>query len=75
MKGDNVLHKKAKLRENLEYAVDQGVRIFMGGQLSSPEEIAYGQCVREEGEYLPEFIVIDEGGKVTEIWYSDATIE
>lgn len=58
-----------KLARELKAASDQGVLIYQGGKLASPEDIAYSLCVREKMAYMPEFIVMDEEGRLKEIWY------
>lgn len=60
-----------KLKVDLEYAVDQGARLYKSGQPATPADIAYKQLIREDSEYLPDFVVMDEGGTITEIWYGE----
>ena len=63
--------RSQKLYQKLEEASREGVLIYRGEKLSSPEEIAATHWVREEMAYVPEFIVLDENGKLKEVWYGN----
>ena len=62
--------KAIRLRNMLEIAVEQGVRLFQKEKPATPLEIARVQGVNEECIYMPEFIVKDNTGEIKEIWYS-----
>lgn len=63
--------KSERLREALEDARKKGVLIYQGNRLATPEEIARVQCVNEEINYSPEFIVKNEIGDLKEIWFGE----
>ena len=58
-----------KMLKKLEKASREGVLLYQGESLATPNEIVNTLWVREEMAYVPDFIVLDEAGKVTEIWY------
>jgi len=58
-------------KTDLVEASKRGVLIYYGDRLTSLEELSYLQWACEEHICTPEFIVKDENGEVTEIWYSD----
>lgn len=62
---------KKKLLKKLEKASEDGVLIYKEDKLVSPEEIVNVPWVREEMSYVPDFIVVDEEGKLKEIWYGN----
>ncbi len=67
-----MLHNKSqKLKRALEDAKRQGVLIYKGNKLATPEEIAYVQWINEEINYSPEFIVKNEIGDLKEIWFGE----
>ena len=45
--------------------------IYQGDKVASLEEISHTHWVREELAYVPDFIVLDEKGEVTEIWFEN----
>lgn len=63
--------KSEKLKAALEDAKNQGVLIYQGNRLATPEEIACVQWVNEEANYSPEFIVKNELGDLKEIWFGE----
>lgn len=62
---------KKILLKKLEKASKEGVLIYKEDKLSSPQEIVNTLWVHEEMSYVPDFIVVDEDGKVKEIWYGN----
>ena len=62
-------NKKTLYPMDLVQASKNGVRIYCGEKLSTPEELSYLEWARKEMACQPEFIVKDETGAVTEIWY------
>lgn len=63
--------KVQRLKTMLEVAAEQGVRIFQGDEPATPEDIVHMQCVYEDYNYVPEFIVKDASGEIKEIWYAE----
>jgi hypothetical protein len=61
--------KSRKLQNRLEEVSREGALMYLDGKLSSPEEIAKSRSVCEEITYMPDFVVIDEGGNLKEVWY------
>ena len=61
-------HKKGILN-NLEKVSEEGVLLYKKEKLVSPKEIAACSGVREDMFYELEFIVVDETGKLKEIWF------
>lgn len=63
--------KVQRLKTMLDVASEQGVLIFQGGEPATPDDIVNMQCVYEDYNYVPEFIVKDAAGEIKEIWYSE----
>jgi hypothetical protein len=63
------MNNNQKLLKDLEKVSKEGVLIYQGDRLSSPEEVACTTMVREDNPYVPDFIVLDETGQLKEIWY------
>ncbi|MCR5798682.1 MAG: hypothetical protein K6G69_01245 [Lachnospiraceae bacterium] len=63
--------KVQRLKTMLDVAAEQGVLIFQGGEPATPDDIVRMQCVYEDYNYVPEFIVKDAAGEIKEIWYSE----
>jgi len=63
--------KVQRLKTMLDVAAEQGVLIFQGGEPATPDDIVHMQCVYEDYNYVPEFIVKDAAGEIKEIWYSE----
>ena len=61
-------HKNGILK-SLEKVSGEGVLLYKKEKLASPKEIADSSAVREDMFYDLEFIVVDETGKVKEIWF------
>ena len=61
-------HRKGILR-NLEKVTEEGVLLYKKEKLVSPREIATCSGVREDMFYELEFVVVDETGKLKEIWF------
>lgn len=61
-------HKKGIL-ENLEKVSEEGVLLYKKEKLASPREIVACTGVREDMFYELEFVVVDETGKLKEIWF------
>ncbi len=61
--------KSLELVRNLEAISNQGVLLYREERLATPGEIAKEMCVCEDMDYMPEFIVIDEEGRLKEVWY------
>ncbi len=61
-----------KRLKDLETASKEGVLIYQGDKVASLEEISHTRWVREELAYVPDFIVLDEKGKVREIWFENS---
>ena len=60
-----------KFVKDLEAAANSGVLIYQGEKEVSAQDIAHMVWVREEMAYIPDFIVLDEDGRLKEIWYED----
>lgn len=63
--------KALRLKNMLDVAMQQGVQIFQGGEPATPDDIARMQCVYEDYNYIPEFVVKDSSGEIKEIWYAE----
>lgn len=63
--------KAQRLKNMLDVASNQGVLIFQGGEPATPDDIARVQCVYEDYNYIPEFVVKDTSGEIKEIWYAE----
>lgn len=61
-------HKKGIL-ENLEKVMEEGVLLYKKEKLVSPKEIVNCSGVCEDMFYELEFVVVDETGKIKEIWF------
>lgn len=61
--------RRLKLLEDLEKASEEGVLIYQEEKLATPTDIVKYSWVREDMPYMPDFIVVDEAGKLKEIWY------
>ncbi len=60
-----------KKYDTLETVMEQGVLVYHEDKLITKEEAGWLQWAGETGEYLPQFVVRDEEGNLTEIWYGD----
>lgn len=67
--------KIRKLKNMLDVAAKQGVKIYQGERLATPDDIVRIQCVCEDYNYVPDFIVKDSTGEIKEIWYSGKIAE
>ena len=66
------MEKESRKRlKALETASREGALIYQGDKVASLEEISHTHWVREELAYVPDFIVLDEKGEVTEIWFEN----
>ena len=61
-----------RIFENLEKASEEGVLLYKKEKLMSPIEIAACSRVREDMLYELEFVVVDQNGKLKEIWFGDS---
>lgn len=57
--------------KKLQKASEEGILLYKEEKLASPNDIMNFSGVREDMFYDLEFIVIDEDGKVKEIWFGD----
>ena len=57
--------------KNLEKVSREGVLLYKKEKLASPREIVESSRVCEDMFYELEFIVVDEAGKLKEIWFGD----
>ncbi|MFI3213821.1 MAG: hypothetical protein R3Y24_10800 [Eubacteriales bacterium] len=55
-------------------ASEQGVLLYKGEQLTTPVELMGMQQVHEDVEYWPDFIVKNEKGETSEIWFPEKPI-
>ena len=62
--------KTQKLKDMLEVAAEQGILIYQGKKLATPDDIVRTQQIFEETTYFPDFIVKNSSGEIKEIWYS-----
>lgn len=60
--------EKNEMISRLSYYKKQGVKMYLDGELSSPEKIAEVCCVKEKGIYMPDY-VISEKGQLSEVRY------
>lgn len=51
---------KSEIRMNLEKVNKKGVTLYLDGALASPTKIAC-QCVRENLQYMADYVLDDEG--------------
>jgi len=63
---------KSGILKNLEKVSEEGVLLYKKEKLVSPREIADSSRVCEDMFYELEFIVVDETGKLKEIWFGDS---
>lgn len=49
-----------RLLETLELVRQQGVYLYLEGKPSTPEEIA-GECIREDADYMADYVLNEEG--------------
>lgn len=63
--------RKDGILKNLEKVSKEGVLLYRKDKLVSPREIAEHSKVCEDMLYELEFIVVDETGKLKEIWFGD----
>lgn len=64
---EQILQENKILQENLEIMHQNGIALFLEGELSTPVEIA-GRCVQEDSCYMADY-VIDDSGYLTEVRY------
>lgn len=60
-----------RLKEMLDVAQEQGIIIYQGERVASPEDILQVQMLNEDANYMPDFVVKDEQGDIKEIWYGE----
>ena len=65
--------KKRLLQTMMDEAVRLDIPIFKRNRNVSPKEILDAQIVNEDCDYRPEFLVMDDDGNISEIWYEDST--
>ena len=57
---------------NLQKMKQEGIELYLNGELSTPEEIAQQHCLREESSYMPDY-VRNDAGKLLELRYDKVT--
>ncbi|MGN0307002.1 MAG: hypothetical protein ACI4DN_02175 [Lachnospiraceae bacterium] len=60
-----------KYVKDLKAAAEEGVLIYQGDKEVSVADIAHTAWVKEDMAYIPDFIVVDEKGRLKEIWYEN----
>lgn len=63
---------RREILSRLRYFANQGVRIYLNGQLSSPEEISEIYYVNEDSVYMPDYVISDKG-RLEEVRYDKIT--
>ena len=63
---------KNDILDNLEKVSEEGVLLYKKEKLVSPREIMECTKVCEDMFYELEFIVVDEAGKLKEIWFGES---
>ncbi|MGL5259603.1 MAG: hypothetical protein ACRC7V_05785 [Lachnospiraceae bacterium] len=63
-----------RLQKQLKHADEEQVKIFYNNKPSCYEEVSKINWVNEEMEYVPEFIVCEDG-QVKEIYFKDSSTE
>lgn len=63
-------HKKNKVSERLQIELEavtrRGITVWLGEELSNPDEIVAAHKVAEPGEYMRDYVE-DKDGKITKI--------
>lgn len=52
----------------LKKAMNRGVRLYLEGEITSPEEISKEYCLNEECIYMPDY-VMNDAGELVELRY------
>lgn len=72
MRKDKMMNDyRNEVLKNLQKVSQEGVLLYKGEKLVSPDDIAKASGVREDAFYNLEFIVKDENGKVKEMWFGN----
>lgn len=62
-RGDVVLkeNEKREIMARLSFFETNGVKIYLDGNLSTPEEIADTYCLNEDCVYMPDYVISEKG--------------
>lgn len=59
--GDLKENEKREIMARLSFFETNGVKIYLDGNLSTPEEIADTYCLNEDCVYMPDYVISEKG--------------